>query len=178
MTFPPPPTTVVLKPAGGVLCSSAMSAAVTINLVEQMNHPCLCRKHCTQCVTANATGIQIALRSRPPIQPKRRSSPHCQHFPHSAPPTAASFNPASMRSRSPQRSTAILCRATSQNPQDSDTDMALQVLRGVIAGRQVLPIKSLAGFPRPSVARFQVPQIRASLAMTRCRPASIPLGAA
>ena len=44
MTFPPPPTTVVLKPAGGVLCSSAMSAAVTINLVEQMNHPCLCRK--------------------------------------------------------------------------------------------------------------------------------------
>jgi hypothetical protein len=44
MTFPLPPTTVVLKPAGGVLCSSAMSAAVTINLVEQMNHPCLCRK--------------------------------------------------------------------------------------------------------------------------------------
>jgi hypothetical protein len=45
MTFPPPPpTTVVLKPAGGVLCTSAMPAAVTINLVKQVNYPRLCRK--------------------------------------------------------------------------------------------------------------------------------------
>ena len=37
------------------------------------------------------------------------------------------------------------------------------------------PIRSPGVFPRPSAAKFQVLQIRASLAMTRCRPASVPL---
>jgi hypothetical protein len=37
------------------------------------------------------------------------------------------------------------------------------------------PIISPGIFPRPSAAKFQVLQIRASLAMTRCRPASVPL---
>jgi hypothetical protein len=39
---------------------------------------------------------------------------------------------------------------------------------------KVLPIRSPAGFPRPSVARLQALQIRASPAMSRCPPASAP----
>src|SRR6476620_9447345 len=42
-----------------------------------------------------------------------------RHYPHSAKTTAASFNPASMRSRSPLRPAAPLSPATSPNPQDS-----------------------------------------------------------
>src|SRR5262249_2204680 len=63
---------------------------------------------------------QIAFRSQPPSQLQRRppSAGHC-HYPHSAKPPTASFNPASMRPHSSSCSRPLLCLPTSQNPQDS-----------------------------------------------------------
>ena len=51
---------------------------------------------------------QIAFRSQPPTQLQHRSSARHCHYPHSAQPTAASFNPASMRSRSSPLSGPVL----------------------------------------------------------------------
>ena len=49
------------------------------------------------------TGGQTSRSSVPPSQPAPRSQPSRSHYPHSAQPSAASFNPASVRSHSRQR---------------------------------------------------------------------------
>ena len=67
------------------------------------------RYRCAQCGTANVTGAQTACHSRSPTKPGRRSPSRHRHYPHSAQHTAASFNPASMRSRSPHRSPFQSC---------------------------------------------------------------------
>ncbi len=53
--------------------------------------------------------------------------PAISHYPHSAQPPAASFNPASLRSRSSpcQRARRVLGHATSQNPEDSQISISM-----------------------------------------------------
>src|SRR6201981_1435330 len=62
---------------------------------------------------------QADFRSNAPTKTQRQAPTSLHHYPHSAPPPAASFNPASMRSHSRPMLRARSCHATSQNPQDS-----------------------------------------------------------
>src|SRR5262249_57944866 len=76
-----------------------------------------------------------------------------RHYPHSAPPPAASFNPASMRSHSRPVLPGPF-HATSQNPQDSRIDRGMiqdGKLRG-FAMSQAIPVRT--DYTASEVRRF------------------------
>src|SRR5262249_12513892 len=96
---------------------------------------------------------QAAFRSPAPTKTQRQAPTSLRHYPHSAPPPAASFNPASMRSHSRPVLPGPI-HATSQNPQDSRIDRGMiqdGKLRGFAMG-QAIPVRT--DYTASEVRRF------------------------
>ena len=108
MTLLPMPTVIVigLDAADGPPRKPAQQVAVPINLAERSRFSLLHRRPSSSPDAVlnrrrhrRTNGANCSL---PPSQPAPRSRPRRSHYPHSAQPSAASFNPASVRSRSRQ----------------------------------------------------------------------------
>src|SRR5262245_8666535 len=120
MTFPltPPVIVLALSPADS---NARTATAPPINLSDLECRPFLPRRLTQLRRIASITGSARkppAFRSHAATQAQRQAPKSLCHYPHSAEFPAASFNPASVRSRStpPLRTQ---CPATSQHPQDS-----------------------------------------------------------
>ena len=114
MTLLPMPTVIVMMPTGSyvLMLLTALLANPPSNMLCQSillngRAPRCCivdgHRRPVQSSIAADTGGQTARSSVPPSQPAPRSPPRRSHYPHSAQPSAASFNPASVRSHSRQR---------------------------------------------------------------------------
>lgn len=92
------PTALLANPPSNMLCRSIMlnGHAPRCCIVDGHRRP-------MQSSIAAGTGGQTAHCSLPPSEPAPRSRLRQSHYPHSAQPSAASFNPASVRSHSRHR---------------------------------------------------------------------------
>src|SRR5262252_10943456 len=99
MTFPLTPM-LDLSPADSDACSGT---PLPINLSNLECRTFLAAEIDATTAQAPITGParkQAAFRSHAPTKTQRQAPTSLRHYPHSAPPPAASFNPASMRSHS------------------------------------------------------------------------------
>src|SRR5262249_20519022 len=124
-----------------------------------------CRGHCRNSGASPSTPDparkQAAFRSPAPTKTQRQAPTSLRHYPHSAPPPAASFNPASMRSHSRPVLPSPF-HATSQNPQDSQME-ASQIQHGG-------PRRLVMSAPTPLRQDFDAPQVRGLARKTKDGP--------